>query len=271
MVKMLSFKMWLEFAGMILNSLYPAEIVLVLFSTRGFSKLKTSPVFRWLAIFLVCDLGIKMFVFFVGIPFSSRYLLPFSLVLTLFCAAGIIPLAGLLQGVCSKAGIRLSQRVVISLILLIVGLSYAGKGLNPRSDKIWLSAVADAVSAACASGDVPILISTSDDERVGYYAGTEEIYILQPGNNWCLLERREHGQATKWMPCSIGPGGLKDYVLSLGPRRVFFVLNSKDTDIVRDSAFLVDAFPGTIRLETLDFGRRGIFEILLLDTRGHPE
>ncbi|MBN1865262.1 MAG: hypothetical protein JW808_10210 [Victivallales bacterium] len=270
MVKLFSFRMWLDLSGMILKSLYPAEIVLVLFSPLGFSKLRASRVFRWLLIFLVCDLGVKLLVFFAGVRFSSRYFLVFSLVVTFFCAAGMLPLAELLREICLKVGLRLPVRTYVVLILLTIGLSYAGKGLNPRTDKVWISAVADVVSTVGASGDVPVLISTSDEERIGFYAGTEDFFIFKPEGKWRLLKRKQHKEVTKWMPCSVGVESFDDYISSLGPRRIFFVLHSKDTDIVRGAAFLCESFPGMRRVETLDFGKRqGVFEILLLDTRGN--
>jgi len=243
MNSLLSFKMWLIFIHRIFNALFPADLILLVFSLSSYKKLKESKALRFFSIFLVCDLGVRGVIFFAGVPFSGRYLFPFAVAIAILAAFGIIPLVEILQKVILKVkcNIKINTFYLYAILIIIIGISYSIKALLPRNDKPWLQRIPAAIKKLVPEGKTPVIISNKLDERFGYYADTTQIYMLDPAKNWVLMEKVKTDTDSKFIACSRkrGIANLAEKINELGAERVFIIMRvGKDGNSVPNTELL---------------------------------
>jgi len=217
-----SLKMWLIFLHRILLSCYPAEVAFLVFSKKTFLRLKESRILRVLSIFIVCDLIVRMVVFFAGVPFSGRYFLPWTVGLAVFVGGGFKPFV---EFVSRKT--RLAESVIAAIVLCAIAIGYSIKALHPRMDKPWLQAIPAKIRSLTPEEMEPVIISNYMDGRFGYYAGTDRLLMLRPEEDWSLYaQRRRCGQDVRWtrLKRKAGLEGLRGLVSGLNHQRVFIVL-----------------------------------------------
>lgn len=246
MSKFLSWKLWLIFLHRLAKALFPAEIALFVFSLANFKKLKESRFLRWLLIFLVCDLGVRMVLFFGGVPFTGRYLYPFAITIAIFAVAGLVPLVTFLDEKILQKKLTDRKFQMYALIILIIGVSYSIKALLPRNDKPWLQAMPAAIRQFCPAGKTPVIISNNLDERFGYYAGTEEMYILKPEKDWLLMKRFEDEEDSKFLPLDKKRGipNLAEKINQMGADRVFIFMYLDKNESTPSDTELTQGLPG---------------------------
>lgn len=226
MKALLSFKMWLILLGRIFSAIYPAELVLLPFSWKSFKLLKTSSIMRLLIIFLIGDLAVRTFLFFTGIPFSQRYFYPFAVTIAIIAASGLIPLVNIISEKILKKTSETQKFTIYALLVIIVGVSYSLKAINPRNDKPWLQAIPAAIKTLTPDNKTPVIICNKLDERFGYYAGTTELYKIYPRENWQLMKKIKTETYSKWTPLDKKRGiqNLAKKINQIGSDRVFIIL-----------------------------------------------
>ncbi len=226
MKALLSFKMWLILLERIFSAIYPAELVLLPFSWKSFKLVKTSPIMRLLILFLIIDLGVRTLLFFTGIPFSQRYFFPFAVTVAIIAASGLIPLVNIISEKILKTTSATQKFTIYALLIIIIGVSYSLKAINPRNDKPWLQVIPVAIKTLTPENKIPVIISNKLDERFGYYAGTTELYKIYPKKNWQLMKKIKTETYSKWSPLDKKRGiqNLADKINQIGSDRVFIIL-----------------------------------------------
>lgn len=263
----LSLKMWLIFLHRLIKAMFPAEIVLLIFSWQSFKRLKDSVSMRFLTLFLICDLIARMVIFFAGVPFSGRYFYPLSVTIAIFAAAGITPFIGFLHRLMRntqkveesnspklykffnsniiRKTARITEFQLYAFIILVIGISYSLKALHPRNDKPWLQMIPSKIKQLTPENSKPVIISNYMDERFGYYAGTTELYILKPDDNWNLLKRVKTENDSKWISFDNKRGieSFADKISKLNSNSIFIILRvGKDGNSPANTE-LIDKLP----------------------------
>ena len=211
----------LAFIGRILDAIFPFEwffliffilyiitrnknnMLSKLFNSEQIPGLKInfkSPTLIFILLFFLCDLGIRATVFFAGIPFSGRYFIPFTIIISIFAAAGIIPISN-----CIATKLPLKNKpsihIVIILIISTIGLSYSGKILLPHFDKPWLQTFGKLIKENTGKNEKAVILSNKLDERYGYYGNTELFIRFQAGKLWTIQKKIKNKNASRWILC----------------------------------------------------------------------
>ena len=221
MNSLLSLEMWGIFISRILDAIFPFEWFFLAFfilyiiaknknntisklfgpeKIPGFNINFKSPVLIFIVLFILCDLGIRGMVFFAGIPFSGRYFIPFSISISIFAAAGIIPISN-----CIATKIPLKNKpsvhIIIILMLIAIVLSYSAKTLRPHFDKPWLQTFGRLIKENTGKNEKAVILSNKLDERYGYYGNTELFIQFQTGKTWTIQKKIKNKNASRWILC----------------------------------------------------------------------
>lgn len=241
-----SIKLWFIFLHRVLKAIYPADIVLIIFVIPEFKKIMKSRAMRFMVIFLLCNLGVRLVPFFACVPFTQRYFFPFAVNIAILATYGIVNLVDFLDKKIINGRIKISKFQLYALLLLIIGLSYTAKALMPRNDKPWLQMIPDAIKQFIPAGKKPIIISNDLDERWGYYAGTDQLYRLHPEKDWQLMKQVRVGREYRWEEFDDKRGipNLVEKIRQLGADRVFIILKVEKSGTSESEKELVDNFPG---------------------------
>jgi hypothetical protein len=225
-------EMWFLFITRIFNSIYPVELILIIFfiiflfaslgknefcgKIRNLIKLSShddipslnfrvkgiiqNRVSLFLMIFIVCELGVRSVIFFAGVPFSGRYFIPFSISITIFAAAGIFPFSEFLTKAVGFVKIKIQPWKFFYAIILITCFAYTGKALLPHFDKPFLKEFGAAIKKRSHNRGISVILTNKLDERVGYYGGTEHFFkfYIHKGK-WYLQKKVRNKNASKWI------------------------------------------------------------------------
>jgi len=237
-----SIKLWLIFLRRMMLSCYPAEVAFLLFSKKTFLRVKESRVLRVILIFIVCDLSVRAIVFFAGVPFSGRYLIPWTIGLALLAGGGAASFADF-----AAKTARVSKNIVLLVAFSAIAIGYSVKALHPRTDKPWLREIPARIKALTPEGMEPVIMASYMDERFGYYADTNRLVELRPGDDWTILvrKRRPGGYAySRWTPVGKGLDGLGRLIRGLGRSRVFIILRVDDGGCPASKVEELERLPG---------------------------
>ena len=221
MNSLLSLEMWGIFIIRILDAIFPFEWVLLAFlilyiitknkknaisklfipeKMPGFNIEFKSPALIFLILFIICDLGIRATVFFAGIPFSGRYFIPFTIIISIFAAGGIVPISNLIANKLPLKN-KLSVHIIVILIMCIITLSYSGKVLLPHFNKPWLRSFGQIIKERTKQNEKAVILSNKLDERYGYYGNTEKFIQFQAGKTWTIHKKIKNKNAARWILC----------------------------------------------------------------------
>lgn len=272
MSKFLSWQLWLICLLRLAKALFPAEMVLFVFSLTTFKKLKDSRMMRWLLIFLICDLGVRMIVFFGGVPFTGRYFYPFAITIAIFAAAGIIPLVDFLVFLDEKTlnkKLKHKKFQIFALIVIIIGVSYSIKALLPRNDKPWLQTIPAAIKHIAPPGKTPVIMSNNLDERFGYYAGTDELYIIDPDDDWRMLKRFQTASDSKfkYLDDKRGITNLVDKIKLIGAERVFIIMYLDKNQSTPSDTELQEKLPGIKLFGTFTDRKKRVYKLYTISDK----
>ena len=259
--------LWLIFFQRIINVLYPAQFICLLFlaylalepfiatlvqrifrkhipliqNDSGtparldvFNTLRGAKGLSLVLAILTCDLLMRIIPFFAGIPFSHRYLYPFAIMSTFFAAIGLTTLSDSLWQPLSRKFTKLSKNGMLLILLTIVFLAYAGKSLRPKTDKKWLLEIPTLIRSKTPKGEKAILFSNYLDMRLEYYSGAE-LRQCDPKNDFLIMKPiyPKNGNNYIWRPVSTGAANFKKQVRELGERLFLLIRRKrKEQDIV---------------------------------------
>ena len=252
MNSLLSFKMWGIFLHRLINACFPAEVVFLIFSKETFKRVKDSRALRVLLIFIFSDLLIRMVVFFAGIPFSGRYLLPWTIGVLIVCGAGLTPLVSFVSSKIPERINKISQFHIYAFIVFGIMTGYSIKALHPRNDKPWLQAIPAKIRSIATAGVKPVIITNYMDERFGYYAGTTSLYELKISENWNLLKKVKKGNDARWQSFDHKRGieNLNNKIERLGKQRVFIIVRLKKHGKSKTDMAILEKLPGIKLVKT---------------------
>lgn len=176
---LLSIRMWFEFIGGTLGAMSPVLWVLLPFVFFGRDEIRRSPALRLFLCAAGVNLSIRLFTFFSGVPYQSRYFYP--LVVFMFCFGGL----GFVVFCREMPRLRLwpkwlTRRRTASIAATAVILACGGKIMSPRLDKKWLRDIPATIVDRAESNGKIVLVSQLDDGRLPYYAEAEYMLLNQP-------------------------------------------------------------------------------------------
>ena len=132
------------------------------------------------------------------------------------------------------------------LLIIIIGLSYSLKTLRLRNDKPWLQMIPAAIKQLTPPDTTPVIICNDLDERFGYYAGTTEMYRLDPDKKWLLMKRAATETGSRWAPLDNKRGieNLSAKIAEMGMERVFIILKVGKDGNSESNSELMEKLPG---------------------------
>lgn len=267
-----SIKLWLIFLHRMAKAIYPADMVLMVFALPELKKIKESRAMRFLVIFLLCNLAVRLVPFFACVPFSERYFFPFAVNIAILATYGISNLVEFLDTKIIKGKIKVSKFQLYALLVLIIGLSYTAKALMPRNDKPWLKMIPAAMKRFVPTGKTPIIISNDLDERWGYYAQTNQLYRLHPEQDWLLMKQVRVGREYRWEEFDEKRGipNLQEKIESLGMDWVFIILKVEKSGTSKSEKELVEKFTDIHLVGTFTDRKKRVFKLYTTVLPGKP-
>lgn len=258
-----SIKLWCIFFFRLIKVIYPADLVLIIFALPEFKRLKESRTMRFLLIFLVCNVGVRLVPFFACVPFTQRYFYPCAINIAILAAYGIVNLVEFLDTKIIKKKIKITQFHLYSLLIIIIGIAYSAKALNPRNDKPWLQVIPAVITKIIPSEKVPIIISNDLDNRWGYYADTEELYQLDPEQDWLLMKPIRVGFEYRWVEFDQqrGISNLAEKINAMGKDRVFLILRVDKNGESPSNSSLLKQYPEIYLKGTFKDRKKRVFKL----------
>lgn len=178
MKALLLLSLWLTFAGTMLEGLFPTMWVLIPLGVAALWKKSLKPAFWMYAAFMGVDLGVRVALFFSGVPFQRRYFYLLAAVACVLAAKGI-PMAAKMIGAAPKLPSWLrDEKRRVALVCAVVFFINVPKGLNPHFNKVWMREVPEVIRRSAPAGKKPILLTTFGDPRMAYYAGAEHMRFM---------------------------------------------------------------------------------------------
>jgi len=241
MSALFSLKLWFIFLQRIINTLYPANIISLIFLYPVRKKIKINSPMRFIFILLLIDIAIRMFAFFSGIPFSHRYLYPMMILITIFSGLGMISFIHFLRKYLIKKFPTLTEKTVTISIILILIFSYSGKALHHSDDKKWLKDIAFLIKANLMLGTNSEIISNYDESRFLYYSGCGELLIFSPKKKFQMCRHVKHENDSKWIVETKGRNAFLNYLKS-STKELFIIYRIKKSKIKSN---ITSLFPET--------------------------
>jgi hypothetical protein len=171
----------------------------------GFAINFREPALLFMLTFIVCDLGVRAMLFFGGIPFSGRYFIPFTISISIFAAAGVIPVSNYIASKLLPSKKNISPQLIAIILLLIICISYSGKNLIPHFNKPWLQAFGKIIKEKTGKDEQAVILSNKLDERYGYYGNTESFIQFHTGKSWRIQKKIRNKNASHWVFCKKPP------------------------------------------------------------------
>lgn len=172
MKTLLSITLWFSLFGRFLKVLFfPIWLLLPL----GVARLRSVVVTKGLIFFIVfilVDLAVRLFAYFAGLPFESRYLYAFVIAAIIISGLGIIQLNDLVYSYVGRR-FKWDPRYVVVGIFVVLFFCDVPKALNPQFDKKWLRRIPATIVEHTSPGNKAILISDLREPRIAYYANAE--------------------------------------------------------------------------------------------------
>jgi len=188
LIGLLNFETWATYFKYIVKSSHPLILILALISfKRNWRLFLSNPVVRLFCIFIIIDLGVRLFKLAGSGVLSGRYFLPCAFVLTVFAADGLLRLIPRTSTALIKKYPYFTYKRTFIVIFIIVFCVLAGKALMPHFDKPWFYSIKDIVAKDSPKGLKPVIITNEGDPRIGYFAGSE-LYLLST-NNFSISNR----------------------------------------------------------------------------------
>jgi hypothetical protein len=235
-----SFKLWLIFFQRIINTLYPANIVFLLFLYPVRKKIKYSSALIFILLLLCVDLAIRMIAFFSGIPFSHRYLYPMMVLATIFSGVGMISFVHFAGKYLTGKFPSLTEGRITVMLLLIIFFAYSGKALHSSNDKKWLKDISFLISSNIIPGTESEILSNYDESRFVYYSGCGEMILFFPDNDFQIRRHIREGNDRRWRVESNGVDAFRNYLKS-SDKQLFLIYRIKKSEINANTESL---FPG---------------------------
>ncbi|HCE45662.1 MAG TPA: hypothetical protein DET40_19135 [Lentisphaeria bacterium] len=235
---LLSFKLWLIITGKLFNAIFPTVFVLMLFSWKELGNAWKKPSFRLLVVFAACELGSRLFIFFMGMLFQGRYLYSLSILACILAGAGFFRLAEFAGPYLKKIRLPISAA---ALILIVVFAVNAGKGLYSVNDKKYLQIIPELVKMNCPPGARPVIVTELNDVRMGYYAKAEVMILTfagRPDKNvsvkkgWYIWKPESRPVEKKALPAAKSEeiGDLCQALSRFGGENLFVIVRMEDQE-----------------------------------------
>jgi len=237
MSALFSFKLWLIFFQRIINTLYPANIIFLIFLYPVRKKIKLSSAMIFILLLLVIDLLIRILAFFSGIPFSHRYLYPMMIFATIFSGLGMISFVQLLGKYIIKKFPSVTEGGITAVVMLIVFFSYSGKALHHSDDKKWLKDIAFLIKANATPGCDSEILSNYDESRFLYYSGCSELLLFFPDKDFEINRHVRDNNDRKGGIETKGHDAFENY-LKTSPKELFIIYRIKKSKIKSNPASL---------------------------------
>ncbi len=242
----LSINLWLLFLNRTISEMHPLTLVLFIIALVGLSvgkqwkELITSFSFRLFLICFILDFAIRIYLFFTGLLWQGRYMLPFTIFMVFFAAKGVFDLSSYIARRYEHKSFVNYRRVLV-VIILIVSSFYVGKAMCPRLDKKYLRKIPAAIVTNCPKGRKPVIISMVNEPRFAYYANARNLLFdrahYPSQRDWGILSKGEGRDSDQWTRLKL-PSGVKNLaanIKKLGGSNVFIVSNMQRTQFT--SAF----------------------------------
>ena len=212
MSSLFSFKLWLIFLQRMINTLYPANIIFLIFLVPVRKKIKLTRPIIFLLLLLSVDLLLRIVSFFSGIPFAHRYFLPSMIILTVFTGFGMLAFIQFISRHLVKKFPKLTEKHITVAIFLIILFSYSGKALHFSNDKKWLKAISSLIQTNIQPGGKAILLSNYEENRFTYYSGCEEMLLFSQEKDFQIRRRVRNGNDNRWNIESKGIKAFNHYI-----------------------------------------------------------
>ncbi len=230
MNSMLSFKLWWIFLQRMIGSLYPANIIFLLFLYPVREKIKLSRPMIFLILLLIVDLILRMVIFFSGVPFSGRYFLPSMIILTVCTGVGMLAFIQFISKYLIKKFPKLTEKHITIAVVLIILFAYSGKALHHSNDKKWLKDVSSLIKSNILPGKRAVILSNYEENRFAYYSGCDEMLLFAPGKNFQIRRRVRDGNDNRWLIESKGVNAFNNYI-NTSPSQLFIIYRIKKVDL----------------------------------------
>jgi hypothetical protein len=172
-------RIFLIFIARLLDVLFPVFWILlaafvIFYGKKIRCSFKENSACRILIFYALICFFLRFFLFFSGVPYQGRYFHPLILASVFPAAAGVAALGGYLN--------RFKIKNAILILAMIVCGICIGKALKPPSEKKWIREIPELIKAKNKSSKPPVIVGTSEDGRIAYYAEAE-YHLLQPDIN----------------------------------------------------------------------------------------
>ena len=243
-----SFKLWMIFLHRLINTLYPANIVFLLFVYPARKKIKMTSALTFLLILGSMDILIRMLAFFSGIPFSNRYLYPIMIMATVFSGFGMFSFVQSVKKYAGKKFPSLTESRITAVLVLIILFAYSGKALHYSNDKKWLKDISSLIRANAIPDVSSEILSNYEESRFLYYSKCGKMIIFFPENDFQMRHQVRRGNDAKWEIVSKGSDAFKKYLRSSGKQLfVIYRVRKKESEFNKDLLFpsmkLIGQFP----------------------------
>lgn len=248
--KVFTIKLWIIFLKKFFEAVFPVHIALIVFAFMNRKAFKNFAAFRFVIIMFAFGILYRCFVFFAGVPFSRRYFYGLLGVIVLLSAPGIPKMAEFLLKLLSKRFPKADLKRIIAFLTALVCLICLGKALNPDFSKKYMYEIPETIKKLCPENIRPVVITTSQDRRISYYAGAEYIMFSEYSQpiRWMLKDGKvkrfddhrygallttskgkTYGQYLM-LDYPVGIEHLKDNVEKMGGERVFMIIEEEDEE-----------------------------------------
>ena len=209
----LSFKLWLIFIQRLINVLYPANIIFLIFLYPVRKKIRMKNIILFVLIFISVDMLVRIVSFFAGVPFSHRYFYLFMILVTIFAGFGMSGFTAFIKKYTEKKYPGLTETVISASILLIVCCAYSGKALHVSGDKKWIKEIASVIKDHTSNReDDAVILSNYDESRFAYYAGCRETLLFDPDNDFQIRHYVLDRTDGRWKELSKGKDAFNNYI-----------------------------------------------------------